>query len=197
MSRTFTWVVLAAVGVVVIAGVIDAVRRSSSNPGSARANVFTVDGLTMTAPSAQVTTEAVATTQAGATTEIVTTTAPASQAPSSERLPSCATEQLRLTFAVSDGLAAAVLRRVKGDACRHGRAPIGFTVRDQSGDRIAVFGGNTRATPPADFSNGFEQVIEISELSCDQEGSFIMVATVGPYAARRTLPGAELPCDHG
>jgi hypothetical protein len=62
---------------------------------------------------------------------------------------------------VGEGLAAVVLRRVKGQPCHHGRAPFGFKVRDQSGDRVAVFLGNTRATRPADFSNGFEQLLEI------------------------------------
>jgi hypothetical protein len=84
----FTWLVLAAVGVVVIAGVIDAVRRSSSGPGSARANAFTVDGLTMAVPSAQGTTEAVATTLVGATHRARDDDGAAIQSGSSERLPS-------------------------------------------------------------------------------------------------------------
>jgi hypothetical protein len=98
---------------------------------------------------------------------------------------------------VSEGLAAVVLRRVKGQPCHHGRARIGFTVQDQSGDPVAVFGARTRATQPADFSNGFEQLLEIPQMSCDPEGSFLVVATVGPHMVRRTLPGAELPCNHG
>lgn len=90
-----------------------------------------------------------------------------------------------------------MLRHVKGQPCHHGGAPIGFTARDQSGDRVAVFGGNTGATRPADFSTGFEQLLEIPQMSCDPEGSFLVVATVGPYMVRRTLAGAELPCNHG
>ena len=61
--------------VVLIAGVVDAVRRSSSDAESARRNVFTIDGLTMTAPSAQVTTEGVATTVGVTTTQPIDTTA--------------------------------------------------------------------------------------------------------------------------
>jgi hypothetical protein len=90
-----------------------------------------------------------------------------------------------------------VLRRVKGQPCHHGRAPIGFTARDQSGKGVAVFGVSTRATQPTDFSNGFAQLIEIPQMSCDPQGSFLVVATVGPYVVRRTLPGTELPCNHG
>jgi len=52
MRRTATLLVLTAVAVVVIAGVVDAVRRSSSDAESAGRNAFTIDGLTMTAPSA-------------------------------------------------------------------------------------------------------------------------------------------------
>ena len=54
-----------------------------------------------------------------------------------------------------------------------------------------------RATQPAAFSNGFEQLREIPQLSCDPAGSFLVVATVGPYVVRGPLPGAELPCNHG
>lgn len=96
-----------------------------------------------------------------------------------------------------EGLAAAVLRRVKGQPCHNGRAPIRFTVRDQSGDGVAVFPGSSRVTQPADFSNGFEQLLEIPQMSCDPEGSFLVVATVGPYVVRRAFSGAELPCNHG
>jgi hypothetical protein len=112
-------------------------------------------------------------------------------------LPSCDTEQLRLSFTVGEGLAAVVLGRVKGQPCHHGRAPIGFTVRDQSGDRVPVFWGSTRTTHPVDFAHGFEQLLEMPQMSCDPEGSFLVVSTVGPYVVRRTLPGAELPCNHG
>jgi hypothetical protein len=197
MRRTVTWLLVTAVGVVVIAGVVDAVRRSSSHAEAARGNVFTIDGLTMTAPSAQVTIEGAATTVAVAAAQPVTTTAPSTQSAQPERLPPCDTEQLRLNLTVEEDVAAALLRRVKGQPCHHGQASIGFAVRDQSGDRIAVFGGNTRTTEPADFSNGFEQLLDIPGLSCDPDGSFLVVATVGPYVARLTLPGKELPCNHG
>jgi hypothetical protein len=201
MRSKATWLVLAAVAVVVTAGVVDAVRRSSSHGESAHGNVVTIDGLTLTTPSGRATTEPVATTeavaatQAVASTQAVATTAPSTQSIPTGRLPSCATEQLRLTLTVGEDLAAAVLRRVKGKPCHHGRAPIGFTVQDQFGDRVAVFGG-TQTIQPADFSNGFEQLLDIPVLSCDPDGSFLVIATVGPYVARRTLPGAKLPCHH-
>jgi hypothetical protein len=34
-------------------------------------------------------------------------------------------------------------------------------------------------------------------MSCDPEGSFLVVAAVDRYVVRRTVPGAELPCNHG
>jgi hypothetical protein len=152
---------------------------------------------TTTALPVQAATESVATAEHVVNTEPKDATVTAIESAAPERLPSCNTEQLRLTFTVWEGLAAVVLRRVQGQPCHHARAPIGFTVRDQSGDRVAVFGGNTGATRPADFSTGFEQLLEIPQMSCDPEGSFLVVATVGPYMVRRTLPGAELPCNHG
>jgi hypothetical protein len=197
MQGKATWLILIAVGGVVIAGVVDAVRGSSSNPEAAPVGESVIEPSTTTAPPVQTATEPVATTEPAASTEPVDATATAIESVVPERLPSCDTEQLRLTFTVWEGLAAAVLRHVNGQPCRHGRAPIGFTARDQSGERVAVFGGGTQVTHPSDFSNGFEQLLQIPQMSCDPEGSFSMVATVGPYVARRTLPGAELPCSHG
>lgn len=196
MRGKATWLITAAVGAVLIVGVVDALRGSSSHDESAHAaqapTVVDLGGSTLTLESvtAQATTEPVATTEPAAIVEPVDATAP-------ERLPSCETEQLRLTFTISDGLATPVLRRVKGQPCHHGRALIGFKVRDQSGDRVAAFGTSTRTTQPADFSDGFEQLVEMPQLSCDPAGSFLVVATVGPYVVRRPLPGAELPCNHG
>jgi hypothetical protein len=200
MRRKATWLVLAAVGVVAMAGVVDAVRRSSSHAESARPNESTIDGLTTTAPSSQVTTEGVATTQAAAANQAVATTAPSTQSIPSERLPSCATGQLRLTLTVSDGVEALELRRVAGKPCHHGLSPIGFTVHDQSGHRVTLFpaAAELRKTVPTDFTDGFVQLMQIpySEV-CDPAGSFLAVATVGPYVARRTVPGKNLVCNHG
>jgi hypothetical protein len=182
MRGIATWLVLAAVGLVVIAGVTDALRGSSSHAQSAPA------------------TEAVATTQAVAATEAVATTAPDIPSDSPERLPSCATGQLRLTFTVADGLAALKFRRVAGEPCHHGRSPIGFTARDESGHKLPLFPASAelRKTVLADFTDGFVQIMQIpySEV-CDPAGSFLAVATVGPYVARRTVPGKHLICDHG
>jgi hypothetical protein len=155
-----------------------------------------VEPSTTTALTVQTATEPVATTEPAAIADPVDATVTDIESGAHERLPPCDPEQLRLAFTVSEGLAAAVLRRVKGQPCHHGRAPIGFTVRDRSGDRVALFGGNS-ATRPADFSNGFEQLAEIPPMSCNPEGTFLVVATVGAYVVRRTLPGTELPCNHG
>jgi hypothetical protein len=197
MRGKASWLILIAVGAVVTAGVVDAVRGSSSNPEAAQAGESVVEPSTTTALPVQTPTEPVVTTEPAAIAEPVDATVTPIESAAPERLPSCDTEQLRLTFTVSEGLAAVVLRRVKGQPCHQGGAPIGFTVRDQSGDRVAVFGGDTGATRPADFSTGFEQLLEIPQMSCDPEGSFLVVATVGPYMVRRTLPGSELPCNHG
>ena len=196
MRGKATWVILIAVGAVVIAGVVDAVRGTSLNPQAAQAGASAVERSATTAPPAATATDAAATTESAAVTEPEDATATATVSAASQRLPSCDSEQLELTFTDWEDLAAVVLRRVKGNPCHHGRAPIGFTVRDQSGARVAVF-GRTRASQPADFSNGYEQLIEIPQMSCDPRGSFVVVATVGPYVVRRTLPGAELPCNHG
>jgi len=192
MRSKATWLILIAVGAVVTAGVVDSVRGSSSIPAAARAG-----DEPLTATPVHTTTDAVGTTQAGTIPEPVDATVTAVQPAEPEHLPSCANKQLRLSFQVSEGLASVMLRRVKGQPCHHGRAPIVFTVRDQSGGSVAVFGGDTSATQPADFSNGFVQLIEMPQMSCDPEGSFLVAATVGPTVVRRTLPGAELPCNHG
>jgi hypothetical protein len=196
MRSKATLLILLALGGILTAGVVDAVRGSSSNPAAAPAGESVIESSTSTAPPVQTATESAATNDRVASTEPVDATVTAIESAAPERLPSCETEQLRLTFTVSEGLAELLLRRVQGQPCHHGRAPIGFTVRDQSGDRVAVFPGSGRATQPADFSNGFEQLLEIPEIACDPEGSFLVVATVGPYVVRRTLPGAELPCNH-
>lgn len=127
------------------------------------------------------------------------TTAPASQSAAPQRLTSCTTAQLKLAFTrYVEGLAALVLRRVAGKPCHHGRSLIRFTVHDQSGHRVTVFGRSGQQTVPADFSHGFEQLIELPLMSCDPAGSFLVVARVGPYVARQTFPGRKLVCDpHG
>src|ERR1041384_2556301 len=123
MRSRATWLVLAAVSAVVIASVVDALRGSSSHTEPAHAGLTTTEGI-------------VQTTEGVATTEPVGTTAQVVQSAPPERLPSCTTGQLRLTFTVVDGSASLLLRRVAGKPCHHGRSPIGFTVRDQSGQRV-------------------------------------------------------------
>jgi hypothetical protein len=196
MRNRATWLVLAGIGAVVVAGVVDSVRGASSNPAATRAGQSVVMRSTTTALSGQRATGAPTPNQPVVTTESAAkVTATGSAAP--ERLPSCGTEQLRLAFTVSDGLRAALLRRVKGPPCHHGRAPISFAARGLSGDHVAVFGGDMRTTQPADFPSGFAQLLEIPQMSCDPGGSFLVVATVGPYVARQTAAGSELPCNHG
>ena len=197
MRTKITWLILTAVTVVVIAGVVDALRGSSPSPRAAQAGVPVVEPSTATVLQEQSSNEDAVTTEPVVTDEPIDSTVTATGPAKPKRLPSCETGQLRLGFVLSGGLAAAELRHVTGPPCHHGRELIGFTARDLSGTRVAVFGGSTRETQPADFSNGFEQLLEISQMSCDPEGSFVVVAKVGSYTARRVLPGAELPCNHG
>jgi hypothetical protein len=90
MRGKATWLILIAVGAVVTAGLVDAVRGSSSNPEAAQ------DGLSVTEPSNTMatmalpaqTTEAVTTTEPLATTEPVDATVTAIESTASKRLPS-------------------------------------------------------------------------------------------------------------
>ena len=122
MRGKATWLILVAVGAVVTAGVVDAVRGSSSNPEAAQAGESVVEASTTTALTVETATEPVATTEPAAIADPVDATVTAIASAARERLPSCDTEQLRLTFTVSEGLAAVVLRRVKGQPCHHGGA---------------------------------------------------------------------------
>jgi hypothetical protein len=198
MRRTATLLVLTAVAVVVIAGVVDAVRRSSSDAESAGGNVFTIDGLTMTAPSAQVTTEGVATTVEVTTTEALGTTAQVVESAPPERLPPCTHRQLKLAIRVGEDRAEFVLRRVMGQPCHLRRLRVRLTVLDQAGDEVPVSTSNLytqRGTAPADFAQGFVMVVLDPYIGiCDPRGTFIAVASVGPYVARRTVAGSEIDC---
>jgi hypothetical protein len=196
MRSKATWLLVAAIGAVLVAGVVDSVRGSTSKPEATQAGESVVEPSTTTALPLQTATEPMATTEPATIGGPVNATVTAIESATPERLPSCDTEQLQLTFTRSGGLAAALLRRVQGRPCHHGRAPVTVSAHDQAGDRVAVF-GVSRKTPPADFSHGFEQLLEIPAMSCDPNGSFLVVATVGPYMVQRTLPGTALPCNHG
>lgn len=194
MRRTATWLVIAAVAVVVTAGVVDAVRRSSSDAESAGGNVFTIDGLTMTAPAAQVTTEAVAVT----TTEPLGTTAQVVESAPPERLPPCTQGQLKLAIRVGEPRAEFVLRRVMGQPCHLRRSRVRLRVLDQAGSEVVLSTSNfygQRGTAPADFAHGFVLVILDPYLAiCDPRGTFTAVASVGHYVARRTVAGSQIDC---
>ena len=194
MRGTVTGLIVAAVGAVVLAGVVDAIRGSVSHPQTGAGPSVTKPS-TATTPPEQTTTEAAAITNASLTTPVkgnVTATEPVS----TRRLPSCDTDQLRLAFTGSGGLAAVVLRRVKGPPCHHDQAEMRFIVRTLSGASVAVFAG-TDTIAPADFEHGFEQLANVPQMSCDPGESFRVVAMVGPYVAQRTVSGTHLPCNHG
>ena len=200
MRGKATWLITAAVAAVLIVGVVDALRGSSSHDESAHAaqapTVVDLGGssLTLESVTAEATTDPVATTEFQGTTD--TATIPS---PQPERLPRCTTPQLALAVKIVDGSAMLVLRRVAGEPCHHGRSPIGLIVRDQSGHRVSSFGGSAllRSAVPADFSHGFVQLMQIPYSGvCDPAGSYLAVATIGPYEARRTVSGTEIVCNH-
>ncbi len=151
--------------------------------------------MTLESVSTQAATEPVATTEPQGTTD--TATIPSAQP---ERLPRCTTPQLALAMKVVDGSAMLVLRRVAGEPCHHGRSHIGLTVLDQSGHKVVLFGhgsGPESSTVPADFIPGFVQLMKIPYTEyCDPAGSYLAVATVRPYEARRTVSGTEIVCNH-
>ena len=203
MRGKATWLITAAVTGVLIVGVVDALRGSSSHDESAHAaeapTVVDLGGATLTLESVTtqvVTTEPVATTEPQETTD--TATIPS---PQPERLPRCTTPQLALAVKIVNGSAMLVLRRVAGEPCHHGQSHIGLTVLDQSGKKVALFGhgsGPESSTAPADFTRGFVQLMQIHYTeSCDPAGSYLAVVTVGPYEARRTVSGTEIVCNHG
>ena len=202
MRGKATWLITAAVPAVLIVGVVDALRGSSSDHESAQAaqapTVVDLGGssLTLESVTAQATTDPVTTTEPQGTTDT-----PVDPAPPPERLPRCTTPQLALAMKVVDGSAMLVLRRVAGEPCHHGQSHIGLTVLDQSGHKVTLFGHGTgprSSTAPADFTPGFVQLMKIPYTeSCDPAGSYLAVATVGPYEARRTVSGTEITCNHG
>ena len=63
MRGRATWLILIAVGAVVTAGVVDAVRGSSSNPEAAQAGESSIEPSTTTALPVQTATEPIATTE--------------------------------------------------------------------------------------------------------------------------------------
>jgi hypothetical protein len=202
MRGKATWLITAVVAAVVIVGVVDALRGSSSHDEPAVAaqgpTVVEVGGSTLTLESvtAETTTEPEVTTEPSATTA-----APTIPSPPPERLPRCTTPQLALAVKVVDGSAMLVLRRVAGEPCHHGQSHIGLTVLDQSGQKVVLFGhgsGPESSTASADFTPGFVQLMQIpySE-SCDPAGSYLAVVRVGLYEARRTVSGTEIACNHG
>ena len=200
MRGKATWLITAAVAAVLIVGVVDALRGSSHHESAHAAQAPTVvdlGGATLTLESVttQATTEPVATTEPQGTTD----TAPIPTQP--EHLPRCTTPQLALAVKIVDGSAMLVLRRVAGEPCHHGQSHIGLTVLDQSGHKVVLFGhgsGPESSTVPADFIPGFVQLMKIPYTEyCDPAGSYLAVATVGPYEARRTVSGTEIVCNHG
>ena len=197
MRSRATWLVLAAIAAVLVAGVVDSVRSSSSTSEASQAGQSVVQPSTTSRVAGEVATDAENLSEPLASTEPADEMATDEGSAKHRGLPSCDTDQLHLSFAPGgEGLMAAVVRRVKGKPCHQDRQTIRFRVRNQSRDFVAVFGG-TQATWPTDFRGGFAELVEIPQLSCDPRESFLVVATVGPYTARRTLVGSQLPCNHG
>jgi hypothetical protein len=198
MRGPATWLVAAAIGAVVIAGVVDAVRRSSSHSEPASAQAATT-ATTAPATNAGVTTPMGVTTNVGVTTTepLGTTTQVVESAPP-ERLPPCTQGQLKLAIRVGEPRAEFVLRRVMGQPCHLRRSRVRLRVLDQAGSEVVLSTSNfyaQRGTAPADFDHGFVLVILDPYLAiCDPRGAFTAVASVGHYVARRTVAGSEIDC---
>jgi len=197
MRAKLTWLIVAAVAAVVVFGVVDAVRGSSTDPEAAQAGGVVIGPSATPTVSAQSTTEPVTTTEPVGATESADGGATTPEPKVLEHLPSCEPEQLRLGFTLSMGLAALVLARGEGPPCHHRAAPVGVTVRDEAGNRVTVFGGNAHPVPAADFIGDFVQEIDLPQMSCDPQGSFVVVVRVGRYVIRNTYAGSDLPCNHG
>jgi hypothetical protein len=130
MRGMATWLIATAIGAVVIAGVVDAVRRSSSHsdPTSVR--------LTATATTAQDTTEGVTTTDPLDTTTRVVESTPFL------RLPLCTTRQLKLTIRVGRPRAEFVLRRTTGQPCHLRRSRVRLMVLYRARGEVPVSTSN-------------------------------------------------------
>ena len=134
MRSKATWLLVAAIGAVVVAGVVDSVRGSTSKPEATQVGEPAIESSTTVVPSEQPASEAVTPTDSGGTTEPVDTTAAATDSARPEHLPSCDTEQLQLTFTRSGGLAA-LLRRIQGRHATMAGRPSRFrlTIRPVTG----------------------------------------------------------------
>jgi hypothetical protein len=123
MRTKVTWLILAAVAAVVVVGVIDAVRGGSSKLEAAQAGQSVID---LSTPGGGAPPDCDRTRDYDSACHYhraADATETASEPTMAQRLRQCDTEQLRLAFTLSDGVAAVVLRRVEGSPCHHGRAP--------------------------------------------------------------------------
>jgi hypothetical protein len=170
-----TWVIVAGVVAVSVAGIVDALR--SSEPPVSTPN---------TRPAMELPAAGQFTSPAG------TVDAP---------LARCTAQQIAVAIDVLGGAATIVVRHVWGKPCHLSRLPIDLTVKDRAGSRVRLpttEGSETQSRVGGDFSPGFEQLINITYLpNCDQRGPFDAFVNVGPYSARRKLSGNEVGCFRG
>jgi hypothetical protein len=179
MLRTrLSWLVIGGVGVILVAGAVDAIRSSEPSASS---------------PSRETATER----SAGKTTLARVTTP--------ESLPRCTVQNIGVSIDVLGGTASVAVRHVWGRPCHLAPLPVRLSVTNRFGGRVrlATVGGgrpDVQSRVGGDFSPGFERLIDIPYLAspplttCNSRGPFTAFVIVGPYSAQRKLSGSEVGC---
>lgn len=101
--------------------------------------------------------------------------------PQTSVLPRCAPEQLALSIETLAGQNAAVLRHVRGDACRLATLTLRVTVIDRHGRRDAIDLADAQELGD-DYLPETERVVPFS--ICGEGAPFIAEARAGPYSTR-------------
>ena len=117
-------------------------------------------------------------------------------------LPRCSAEQIAASIDVLGGSATIAVRRARGGACHLARLPVHLKMWDRAGNPVhlpTVEGAHIPSQVGGDFTSNFERLIWIHRVfpDCDQRGPFLVVAKIGPYIVRQTLPSNEVACFRG
>jgi hypothetical protein len=114
----------------------------------------------------------------------------------------CSAEQIAASIDVLGGRATITVRHARGTACHLARLPVQLKMWDRAGNPVhlpTVEGAHIPTQVGGDFTSNFERLLWIHRVfpECDQRGPFLVVAKVGPYVVRRTLPRNEVACFRG
>jgi hypothetical protein len=179
MRGKATWLILIAVGAVVIAGVFDAVHSSTSNDRpSALSNA------TATVPPSKVfTTPDCTPKQLAVSIEV-------RHASQTAREGLYVLPRRRVVTTV-------VVRRVGAEPCL--QAPLPFALKISDRKRRDVGDWESSLDFAAPFAPETERTVSLPDVySCDQPGPFHAIASVGPYTARRNhLSYGAITCWNG